>query len=76
MKKRSMAVRIVAIILAALMIVSVAAVAFTAFAAGPDIEVPVTGQRESNTKWLILLIVLAVVAIVACVVLPMAKKKK
>ncbi len=74
MRKRSMIVRIVAIVLAAIMIISVAAAAFTVFAAGQ--EVPVTGQQESNTKWLVILIVLAVLAIVACVVLPMAKKKK
>ena len=76
MKKRSIMVRIVAIILAALMIISVAAVAFTAFAADSEIEVPVTGQQTANTKWLVLVIVVAVIAIAACVILPMAKKKK
>lgn len=69
-----MITRIVAIVLAAIMIISVGAAAISAFAAGAG-EVPVTGQNTGSTKWIVVIIVVAVVAIVACVVIPKAKKK-
>lgn len=74
MQKRGMITRIVAIVLAAIMIISVGAAAISAFAAGVG-EVPVTGQSTDNTKWIVVMIVVAVVAIVACVLIPKAKKK-
>ena len=73
MQKRALITRIVAIVLAALMFLSVGAAAISAFAMGA--EVPVTGQDVSNTKWIIVAVVVAVIAIVACVVLPKIKKK-
>lgn len=73
MQKRALITRIVAIVLAALMFLSVGAAAISAFAMGS--EVPVTGQDVSNTKWIIVAVVVAIVAIVACVVLPKLKKK-
>ena len=47
MQKRGIWTRVVAIVLAALMAISVAAAAITAFA---EEMVPVTGQNTSNTK--------------------------
>ena len=47
MQKRGIWTRVVAIVLAALMAISVAAAAITAFA---EETVPVTGQNTSNTK--------------------------
>ena len=71
MQKRGIWTRVVAIVLAALMAISVAA-AITAFA---EEMVPVTGQNTSNTKWIIIAAVAAVCVILVCVILPKAKKK-
>lgn len=72
MQKRGIWTRVVAIVLAALMAISVVAAAITAFAA--DL-VPATGQNTSNTKWLIIAAVAAVCVILICVILPKARKK-
>ena len=72
MQKRGIWTRVVAIVLAALMAISVAAAAITAFA---EEMVPVTGQNTSNTKWIIIAAVAAVCVILVCVILPKAKKK-
>lgn len=72
MQKRGIWTRVVAIILAALMAISVAAAVITAFAAE---AVPATGQNTSNTKWIIIAAVAAVCVILICVILPKAKKK-
>lgn len=72
MQKRGIWTRVVAIVLAALMAISVAAAAITAFA---EEMVPVTGQNTSNTKWIIIASVAAVCVILVCVILPKAKKK-
>lgn len=68
MQKRGIWTRVVAIVLAALMAISVAAAAITAFA---EEMVPDT----SNTKWIIIAAVAAVCVILVCVILPKAKKK-
>ena len=60
MQKRGIWTRVVAIVLAALMAISVAAAAITAFA---EEMVPVTGQNTSNTKWIIIAAVAAVCGI-------------
>ena len=70
MQKRGIWTRVVAIVLAALMAISVAAAAITAFA---EEMVPVTGQNTSNTKWIIIAAVAAVCVILVCVILPKAK---
>lgn len=72
-KKKSLIVRIVAIVLAALMILSVGTVLFqTVFAAD---GIPVTGS-DPNSKLPIFILIGAVVLIGICVVLPTMKKKK
>ncbi len=70
--KRGLLTRIVAIVLAVLMVLSVAAVAISVFA---DSAVPVTGQDTGNTKWIVIAAVAAVLVIIVCLVLPKAKKK-
>ncbi len=72
MQKRGIWTRVVAIVLAALMAISVAAAAITAFA---EEMVPATGQNTPNTKWIIIAAVAAVCVILVCVILPKAKKK-
>lgn len=71
--KRSLIIRIVAIVMAALMILSVGTVLFqTVFAAD---TVPATGSSP-NSKLPIFILIGAVVLIGICVVLPTIKKKK
>ena len=70
--KRALIVRIVAIMLAALMILSVGAVLFQTFALD---GVPMTGDSETS-KTPIIILVAAVALIAVCVIIPMVKKKK
>lgn len=73
MKKKNLVVRIVAIVLVALMVLSVGSVLFqTVFAA--DGSIPVTGS-EPTSKLPIFILIGAVVLIAICVILPMLKKK-
>ncbi len=73
MNKRNLFVRITAIVLCALMVLSVVTVAFYAFAAEPDIvATPETGS-ESMT-WVIIAAVAAIAVIVGCLVVPKMKK--
>ncbi len=74
MKKRNLFVRITAIVLCALMVISVFSAAIYAFAA--DVSVapsPETGSPDNT--WLILIAVVAILAIATCVILPRMKKK-
>ena len=73
--KRNLIIRIVAIILCALMVLSVVTVAITAFAADATLLAasPETGSNRIYI-WVIASVVVAVVAIIACVVLPKTKK--
>ena len=72
MQKRGFWTRVVAIVMAVLMVIAVADAAITAFAAE---TVPMTGQNTSSTKWIIIAAVAAVVVILVCVIVPKAKKK-
>lgn len=73
--KRNLIIRIVAIILCALMVLSVVTVAITAFAADATLLAasPETGSNRIYI-WVIASVVVAVVAIIACVVFPKTKK--
>ncbi len=74
MNKRNLFVRITAIVLCALMVLSVVTVALYAFAAEPGaVASPDTGS-ESMT-WVIIAAVAAVLVIVGCLVVPKIKKK-
>lgn len=73
MNKRNLFVRITAIVLCALMVLSVVTVALYAFAAEPTaVASPATGS-ESMT-WVIVAAVAAIAVIVGCLVVPKMKK--
>lgn len=69
MKGRNLFVRIVAIVLCAVMILSVVTAALYAFAAG---SAPTTGSADMT--WVIVAAVAAVAVIACCLVLPKMKK--
>ena len=69
MKGRNLFVRIVAIVLCAVMILSVVTAALYAFAAEPSAQ---TGS--ANMTWVIVAAVAAVAVIACCLVLPKIKK--
>ncbi len=74
MNKRNLFVRITAIVLCALMVLSVVTAALYAFAAeSTAVVTPDTGS-ESMT-WVIIAVVAAVAVIVGCLVAPKMKKK-
>lgn len=73
MKKRSMIVRIVAIVMCVLMVLGIVAGAITAFAAEPSAALPSTGS--SSQKVPIILGVCGAVLVIACIVLPRLVKK-
>ena len=70
--KRTLAVRIVAIILAVIMGLGVFAVLFNSFAVN-DIAAIATGSQDTP-KWPILAAVGALIVIIICVVVPKLKK--
>ncbi len=71
MKGRNLFVRIVAIVLCAVMILSVVTAALYAFAA-ESVPSPETGS--ANMTWVIVAAVAAVAVIAGCLVLPKIKK--
>lgn len=73
--KRNLIIRIVAIFLCALMILSVVAVAFTAFAAEPTAlaQSPETGSSDA-VVWVVVAIAIAVIAISVCMTSQRKKK--
>ncbi len=73
MNKRNLFVRITAIVLCALMVLSVVTVALYAFAAEPTVASPDTGSE--SMVWVIVAAVAAVAVIIGCLVLPKMKKK-
>ncbi len=73
MKGRNLFVRITALVLCALMIVSVVTVALYAFAAEPAVTAPDTGSE--SMVWVIVAVVAAVAVIAGCLVVPKIKKK-
>ncbi len=73
---RSIIVRVVAIFLCALIVLSGFTVAFYAFAAEETASVtalPATGSAQMT--WVIVAVALAILVVVACVVIPKIKKK-
>ena len=74
--KRKLFSRVVAVILAVIMIGSVFAVAFQAFAAGPGV-VPIIYTGDTNTKNTVLIVaVVAFVVILAGAIVPTILKKR
>lgn len=74
MNKRNLFVRITAIVLCALMVLSIVTVALYAFAAEPVATAsPDTGSE--SMVWVIISAVAAVAVILGCLVVPKMKKK-
>lgn len=74
MNKRNLFVRITAIVLCALMVLSIVTVALYAFAAEPvAVASPDTGSE--SMVWVIISAVAAVAVILGCLVVPKMKKK-
>jgi surface glycoprotein (TIGR04207 family) len=74
MNKRNLFVRITAIFLCALMVLSVVTAALYAFAAEPAVVAsPDTGSE--SMVWVIVAAVAAVAVIIGCLVMPKMKKK-
>lgn len=71
-KRRTLIIRIVAIAMAALMVLSVGAVLFQTFALDGT---PVTGSSP-NSKLPVFILIGAVAVIAICVIIPTMKKKK
>ena len=69
--KRTLIVRIVAIVLCALLVLGIVTAALYAFAAG---SAPVTGSRDMKQP--ILLAVIAAALLAACVIVPKLARKK
>jgi hypothetical protein len=72
MKGRNIFVRIVAIILCAVMILSVVTAALYAFAAEATVPSPETGS--ANMTWVVVAVVAAIAVIAGCLVIPKIKK--
>ncbi len=75
MNKRNLFVRITAIVLCALMVLSVVTVALYAFAAEPDMLVASPETGSESMVWVIISAVAAVAVILGCLVVPKMKKK-
>lgn len=74
MKKNSIIVRIVAIVLCAIMVLGVVTAAFSAFAASPDaVSAPDTGSQPMI--WVIITAVVAIAVIAGCLIIPKINKK-
>ncbi|MGN1195928.1 MAG: hypothetical protein ACI4SB_10640 [Acutalibacteraceae bacterium] len=71
-------IRIISIILAGLMVLSVVAVLVNVFAADTSTILPVVSTGDNDLDYIvpIALIAVAAVAVVLCLVLPKIKKKK
>ncbi len=74
MNKRNLFVRITAIILCALMVLSIVTVALYAFAAEPVATVASPETGSESMVWVIISAVAAVAVIVGCLVVPKMKK--
>ncbi len=76
MNKRNLFVRITAIVLCAIMVLSVVTVALYAFAAEPSVAAAAVETGSANNTWIIVAAVVAVLVVIACVVVPKIAKKK
>lgn len=74
MNKRNLFVRIVAIVLCALMVLSVVTVALYAFAAEPTSVAALPETGSESMTWVIIAAVAAIAVIVGCLVVPKMKK--
>ena len=76
MQKRSLFVRITAIVLCAIMVLGVVTAALYAFAADDAVLFAAPAQTGSpNTTWVIIAVVGALAVVVGCAFIPKMKKK-
>lgn len=76
MQKRSLFVRITAIVLCAIMVLGVVTAAFYAFAADDAVLFAAPAQTGSpNNTWVIIAVVVALAVVVGCAFIPKMKKK-
>ncbi len=76
MNKRNLFVRITAIVLCAIMILSVVTVALYAFAAEPTATAVAAETGSADNTWIIVAVVAAILVVAACIVVPKLAKKK
>ena len=76
MQKRSLFVRITAIVLCAIMVLGVVTAALYAFAADDAVLFAAPAQTGSpNNPWVIIAVVVALAVVVGCAFIPKMKKK-
>lgn len=76
MQKRSLFVRITAIVLCAIMVLGVVTAALCAFAADDAVLFAAPAQTGSpNNTWVIIAVVVALAVVVGCAFIPKMKKK-
>ena len=76
MQKRSLFVRITAIVLGAIMVLGVVTAALYAFAADDAVLFAAPAQTGSpNNTWVIIAVVVALAVVVGCAFIPKMKKK-
>lgn len=76
MNKRNLFVRITAIVLCALMVLSVFGAAIYAFADDATAQAASVNTGSPDNTWVIVAIVAAILVVVACIVIPRINKKK
>lgn len=76
MKKRNLFVRITAIVLCAIMVLSVVTAALYAFAAEPTATAVAADTGSPDNTWIIVAVVAAILVVAACIVVPRFSKKK
>lgn len=76
MHKRNLFIRITAIVLCAIMILSVVTAALYVFAAEPTATAAVVETGSADNTWVIIAVVAAVLVVAACIVVPRLSKKK
>jgi len=74
MKRKNLFVRITAIVLCAIMVLSVVTAALYAFAAEAGAPSPATGSPDKTTTLIIIAVVVAAVVVAGCLIIPKLKK--
>lgn len=77
MKKRSLVVRVVALVLCAVMVIGVVTAAISVFAADMSVlSAPSPDTGSKNQVWVIAAAIVAVAVVAVCLLLPKFTKKK
>ena len=76
MHKRNLFIRITAIVLCAIMILSVVTAALYVFAAEPTATAVAAETGSADNTWVIVAVVAAILVVAACIIVPIVSKKK